>query len=126
MHRVIPFVVRVRTEFQSGSGTIVTDTADPGWFLLTAAHVLHGCQSPTCRSSTCFVRHGRVLFFDEVRSVPDQDGIPRTATLGSEIVEMEFEIDSSASSVRMYSSPARSQDQIGAPTMDCMDVIAVR
>ncbi len=125
MRRAIPFVVKVSTEFQLGSGTVMMDAVTRRWFLLTAAHVLHGCRHLDCREETCFAPRGVVTFFDEARVVENPIGLLRAVDL--ETVEMEFDIDSSASSVWMFSPPARNPCDRGVLTTSTdPDVIAVR
>ena len=127
MHRVVPFVVKVETEVETalrcGTGTVIrfvsSGSGGPpaGWYLLTAAHVLHRCTNRSCSDERCIVDAGRVVFFDEVRA-----GV-REVT-----VEMSFAIDDAASSVQLFSPPPR-DPEAGSPSQlssGAMDIIAVR
>ncbi len=128
MHRVVPFVVKVETEVETalryGTGTVIrfvsSGSGGPpaGWYLLTAAHVLHRCTTNrSCSDERCIVDAGRVVYFDEVRA-----GV-REVT-----VEMSFAIDDAASSVQIFSPPPR-DPEAGSPSQlssGAMDIIAVR
>lgn len=118
LQRVVPYVVHIQTARFSGSGTVMrfsaTDRSGPraGWYLLTAAHVLHGCGSKACVVETCVILSGTVTFFREMRR-------------GQRVGEVQMRFTTERENRLLFSPPSR--DPSGPLLHErALGVIAVR